>query len=125
MKTTLPIKIPIVKKPQIYLAGIVLLFISSSSFATVINTVSNKTVFTQVKAEAAITVKGTVTDGVNGQTLIGVSIKIKGTKIGTVTDVNGNFSIRADDNATLVFTYLGYEPIEVAVNGRTSLNVKM
>ncbi len=125
MKTTLRTKIPIVKKPQVYLAGIALLFISSSSFATVINTVSNKTVFAHVQAEVAITVKGTVTDGSNGQTLIGVSIKIKGTKIGTVTDVNGNFSIRADDNATLVFTYLGYEPIEVAVNGRTSLNIKM
>jgi TonB-linked SusC/RagA family outer membrane protein len=70
-----------------------------------------------------ITVKGTVTDGGDKTTIPAVSVKVKGTTTGAQTDVNGNYSISAPANATLVFTYVGYTTQEVAVNNRTTVNV--
>jgi TonB-linked SusC/RagA family outer membrane protein len=72
-----------------------------------------------------VTVKGKVTDAANGETLIGVSVSVKGTSTGTQTDVNGAFSLSAPSNATLVFSYLGYDAQEVPVNGQTLLDVKL
>jgi TonB-linked SusC/RagA family outer membrane protein len=69
-------------------------------------------------------VKGRVLDD-KGLPLPGVSVKIKGTGLGTVSDVNGDFSINAPDNAVLVFSFLGYETQEVAVAGKTSITVNM
>ncbi|MDB5152901.1 MAG: SusC/RagA family TonB-linked outer membrane protein, partial [Mucilaginibacter sp.] len=71
-----------------------------------------------------VTVKGKVTDA-NGETLIGVSVSVKGTSTGTQTDVNGAFSLSAPSNATLVFSYLGYDAQELPVNGQTLLDVKL
>lgn len=58
------------------------------------------------------TIKGIVKD-VTGEPLIGVSIVIKGTTSGTISDVNGNFSISCESNDVLVFSYLGYIKLEV------------
>jgi iron complex outermembrane receptor protein len=69
-------------------------------------------------------VKGKVTDE-NGESLPGVSILIKGTTTGTVTSIDGNYSISAPDGATLVFSYIGYSAKEVAVGSRTVLDVKL
>jgi TonB-linked SusC/RagA family outer membrane protein len=69
-------------------------------------------------------VTGKVVDE-NGAGIPGASIKIKGSSAGTVTDVNGNFSINAESNATLVISFLGYETQEVAVAGRTNFTVKL
>jgi len=74
---------------------------------------------------APINIKGKVTDQATGETLIGVSVKIKGTSAGTLTDVSGNFSITAPDNATLVVSYIGYSTLEVPVNGQTTLDIKL
>jgi TonB-linked SusC/RagA family outer membrane protein len=71
------------------------------------------------------TVKGKVTDASNSETLIGVSVIVKGTTNGTQTDANGNYSINAPSNATLVFSYIGYSAQEVPVNGQTTVNVKL
>lgn len=60
-----------------------------------------------------------------GAGLPGVSIKIKGTSNGAVTDPNGSFSINAPDNAILVFSFIGYQTQEVAVAGKTSISVKL
>ena len=62
-----------------------------------------------------ITVKGKITDGATNETLIGVSVSVKGTTTGTQSDANGAFSISAPSNATLVFTYIGYTVIAVAL----------
>jgi len=67
-------------------------------------------------------VRGTVKD-LNGETLIGVSILVKGTTIGTTTDMDGNFTINAPSNSTLVFTYIGFASQEVAINNQNQLNV--
>lgn len=69
-----------------------------------------------------IVVRGKVSDA-RGETLPGVSIKVKGTSMGTSTDVNGNYSLSVNENATLVFSYIGYVSKEVIVNNQTSINV--
>jgi TonB-linked SusC/RagA family outer membrane protein len=74
-------------------------------------------------AIANITVKGNVTD--DSGPLVGVSIKIEGTSIATVTDVNGNYTISTPANAVLVFSYVGYSPQKVGVSNRTVINVKL
>jgi TonB-linked SusC/RagA family outer membrane protein len=60
-----------------------------------------------------------------GEGLAGVSVIIKGSRTGTSTDANGNFSITVPDDAVLVFSAVGYDAMEVAVNKRTSLNVTL
>src|ERR1700744_2950223 len=72
-----------------------------------------------------LSVKGKVTDAASNETLIGVSVNIKGTTEGTQTDVNGAFSINAPSNATLVISYIGYTTQEVPVNGQTTINIKL
>lgn len=69
------------------------------------------------------TVKGNVKDS-TGENLIGVSITVKGKEgMGTITDVNGNFSIQCDAKDILVFSYVGYTTLEIAVKNQTQLNV--
>jgi len=71
------------------------------------------------------TISGKVTDK-NGDALIGVSVKIKGTNTGTITDVNGEFSLsNIDPSTVLLFTYIGMNNLEVKVDNRSSINVKM
>ncbi len=72
-----------------------------------------------------VAVKGKVTDAASGETLVGVSVTVKGTTTGTQTDVNGAFSLSAPSNATLVFSYIGYVSQEVAVNSQATINVKL
>ena len=72
-------------------------------------------------------VKGTVKDA-SGEPLIGVSVSVsvKGKSgIGTITDINGNFSIQCDANETLVFSSIGYATLEFPVNGKSSLSISM
>lgn len=56
-------------------------------------------------------VSGVVKDA-DGEPLIGVTVRVKGTQRGTVTDINGNYSIQASKNQTLVFTYVGYKALK-------------
>jgi len=72
-----------------------------------------------------LTVKGKVIDGGDKTPLPGVSILIKGTQSGTQTDVNGNYSINAPANATLVFNFVGYTALEQSVNNQTTINVSL
>jgi TonB-linked SusC/RagA family outer membrane protein len=72
-----------------------------------------------------IAIKGKVTDRKTSEPLIGVSVKIKGTNVGASTDVNGNYSLNAPENGTLVVTYIGYETIEISVNNREIINIPL
>lgn len=65
-----------------------------------------------------ITVSGHVADE-HGEDLIGATVMEKGTTNGTSADIDGNFTITVPSNATLVVSYVGYDPMEVAVNGQT------
>ncbi len=71
-----------------------------------------------------ITVTGHVADEL-GEDLIGATIMEKGTTNGTSADIDGNFTISVPANATLVVSYVGYDPMDVAVNGQTHLNIIM
>ncbi|TVQ93944.1 MAG: TonB-dependent receptor [Bacteroidetes bacterium] len=72
-----------------------------------------------------IRVTGTVTDARDGSTLPGVSVLIKGTTMGSVTDFNGQYELSAPADATLVFSFVGYTSREIAVEGRTVINVAL
>ncbi|MDG5766142.1 SusC/RagA family TonB-linked outer membrane protein [Balneolales bacterium ANBcel1] len=72
-----------------------------------------------------IEVQGQVVDANTNEELIGVNIVIKGTTRGTTSDLDGNFSLRAAENDTLVFSYVGYQVREVPLEGRTSLTVEL
>lgn len=67
-------------------------------------------------------ISGRVSD-TEGNPLIGANVLIKGTSTGTVTDLDGNYEINAPDDATLVFSYTGYEPLEVPLDGRSVIDV--
>lgn len=69
-------------------------------------------------------VSGKITSSTN-EALIGVSILVSGTTQGTVSDVDGNYTINAGDDATLVFSYVGFVSQTVAVKGRSSINIIM
>ena len=62
---------------------------------------------------ADISVKGTVIDADTSEPMIGVSILVKGTTTGTITDFDGNFEMNVPDKATLQLSYMGYKSIEV------------
>ena len=74
---------------------------------------------------AAHTVKGVVTDE-KGVPLAGVSVKLKGSPGGTQTDGDGNFSLSLPDaNSTLIFSFIGYASQEVALAGRSEINITL
>ncbi len=69
-------------------------------------------------------ITGTVTDGAAGESLPGVSIIIKGTTLGTVTDINGRYRISVpDNNAVLVYSFLGFRSQEILVGFNSEIDV--
>jgi TonB-linked SusC/RagA family outer membrane protein len=72
-----------------------------------------------------LNIDGTVIDASNSESLIGVSVVVKGTTTGTITDLNGNYKLSVPDNGTLVFGYIGYATQEIPVRGRTIIRVSM
>ncbi len=71
-------------------------------------------------------VSGKVLDASNSEPLIGVNISVKGTTIGTNSDVNGNYSIKIESNdAELAFSFIGYDNMEIPVGNRTSIDVQL
>ncbi len=75
---------------------------------------------------ALLPVTGTVTSAADGQPLIGVSISIRGTSLGTITDENGRYALNVPEaDAVLVFSYIGHLTQEIAVNGRTLIDVTL
>ena len=73
-----------------------------------------------------ITVRGTVTDAETGEAMIGLNVVVKGTTRGVATDLNGNYTVTdCPPDATLVFSFVGYEEVEEPVRGRTVIDVAM
>lgn len=69
-------------------------------------------------------ITGTVVDEKTKETLVGVSITVKGSNIGATTDKDGHFSIRAPyAEATLVFSYIGYQPQHIDLGGRNTIQI--
>jgi TonB-linked SusC/RagA family outer membrane protein len=80
-----------------------------------------------IQAQQRSNITGKVTDAISGEELIGVNVTIKGTNQGTITDVQGNFNIESANpqRDILVFSYVGYEPTELPLQGRRQVDVKM
>ena len=71
------------------------------------------------------TIKGTVSDEY-GEPLIGVSVLVQGTTTGTITDIDGNYTLEIlNDEAVLEFSYIGYQKISLRVAGASSFNIIM
>jgi len=89
-----------------------LLFVPFASYA------SEAIVSETVEVQQGETINGIVKDA-TGEPLIGVSVVVRGTTNGVITDLDGNFSILIPDrNAVLVFSYVGFKPQEIAASGR-------
>ena len=89
-----------------YLTGLLLLFAITG--------------FAQVKVTGVV--KGADN---NGGGLPGATVSIKGTASAVTTDINGKYSINAPKDGTLVFTFIGYLPQEIKVDGKTTINVTL
>lgn len=72
--------------------------------------------------QAGKKITGKVVDE-NGEAVIGANVVEKGTMNGTVTDIDGNFSLQADNNAILQISYIGYHPQEINIAGRTDIDI--
>lgn len=69
-------------------------------------------------------VKGKVTTK-DGEALVGVNVTVKGTTRGTTTEADGTYKVEASNSATLVFSYIGYLPVEMAVGSQQTINVTL
>ncbi|WP_137403626.1 SusC/RagA family TonB-linked outer membrane protein [Echinicola rosea] len=70
------------------------------------------------------TITGTVIDE-NGETLPGVNILLKGSSTGTITDIEGNYTIDAPAEGTLVFSFIGYQSQEISISGRSKIDITL
>ena len=95
------------------------LVFSAMLFTSVLGglTVCPTTAMASVQQNQTIKVSGQVVDQ-DGEALIGATIKVKGAQAGVITDFDGNFTIDAPANGTLVVSYVGYKDREIAVRGR-------
>jgi TonB-linked SusC/RagA family outer membrane protein len=83
--------------------------------------VAAETINGNAETEQKNNISGSVIDAA-GEPLVGVTVLVKETSTGTITDINGRFSLATDQkNPILIFSYIGYETREVAANGRTQL----
>ena len=71
------------------------------------------------------TITGIITDANTSEPLLGASVVLKGTTQGTVSDMDGNYSITATPGATLVFSYIGYDTKEIRVGNQNVINVAL
>ena len=93
-----------------------------SSPPTIIRTAALRT----KKPSADITVSGRVTDAITNEALAGCTVVLKGTQRGTTTDANGTYKLTVpNENAVLVFGFIGFNSQEVAVGNRSTVNVAL
>src|SRR5690554_952124 len=79
----------------------------------------------QISQQTERTISGVVSDE-NGEPVIGATVVVEGTSTGTTTDIDGNFSLRISSNVkTLVISYVGMIPVELAIDNNSQYNVVM
>lgn len=71
------------------------------------------------------TITGVVTSGTDNEPLIGVSVQVKETATGGITDMDGKYAVSAQQGQTLVFSYIGYTPQEIKVGASSTINVSL
>ncbi len=72
-----------------------------------------------------ITVEGQVIDSSTGEPLPGVTVQLEGTTTGTSTDADGNYELTAPEDGTLLFSFVGYESVDVSIDGRNVINIEL
>lgn len=75
--------------------------------------------------EDPVEITGRVTDAETGEALIGAAIRIKGTSRGTITDLDGNFTLSAEEDGVLEVSFLGYETREIPVSGQRKFDISL
>lgn len=84
---------------------------------------NRKILLTPKPTQKSHKITGTVKDH-TGESIIGANISVKGTTNGTITDIDGGFTLEVpSDNAEIIISYIGYKPQEIALKGKTTLNV--
>lgn len=79
-----------------------------------------------LQAQGSHEVSGTVTSAENGETLPGVNISVVGTSIGTSSNADGSYTLTVPSASdTLLFSFVGFQSQEVAINGRSTINVAL
>ena len=73
----------------------------------------------------SVKVEGKIISAEDKEPLIGATVKVKGTTISAISDVDGNYTITADANATLVFSYISFQSVEELIKGRTKIDVTL
>ena len=76
-------------------------------------------------AQEKISISGKVTDATSGEVLPGVTVVVKGTTTGIITDADGNYTIETAGNGILSFSFVGMESQEVAINNRTTISIQL
>lgn len=104
-------------RKRIIFATALCLVIASPTY----NVQAATTVAQEVKQES--TIRGKVIDN-TGEPVIGANVKVKGTTNGTITDIDGNFTL-TNAKGTLVISFIGYKTIEVPITGKNTINIKL
>jgi hypothetical protein len=126
------------KTDQVDVAQLVNIDINEATVASVLNEALNGTDLSYVVMDNLIVfaptetinqparVTGIITDATTNEPLVGVNISIEGTIKGVTSDINGKYAIEVqDDNATLIFSYIGYATQKISVAGKSSINVSL
>jgi len=111
-------------KSLLYIArGLLVLLLSVPLVGSIAALPANAIDFVNAEGLEFGPIKGMVTSG-NGEPLIGVTVLVQGTNSGTVTDFDGSYTLDVPDDATvLVFSYTGFETQEVAIDGRSAIDI--
>ncbi len=86
--------------------------------------ISSKSEKVLQKVQNEKSINGQVSDE-TGMPLAGATVSVKGTKLTVTTDFDGKFTLKADENSVLVFSFMGFTTREIALNGNTTINVKL
>ena len=87
--------------------------------------IESKASSNQISQQTERTISGVVSDE-NGEPVIGATVVVEGTSTGTTTDIDGNFSLRISSNVkTLLISYVGMIPVELAIDNNSQYNVVM
>lgn len=114
------------KLSQLLVGGTMLLAVSPAYAFAIDKSVHRAAVATTLIAQqTGRTLTGTVTDE-NGEPVIGANVKIKGEALGTITDINGQFTLKnVSDKAVLEVSYIGYKNQEIKVGGQKDLSIRL
>lgn len=81
--------------------------------------------FMSLMAQQGKTISGVVKSEESNMPIPGANVLVKGTSNGTVTNFDGEYSIKANENDVLIFSYVGFEPLEVLIGSNTTIDVAL